>query len=117
MTLAQTFEAWTGVPAARLAGWDLVPYERSGRVVALAALAGPEIHFAIAPEWRGRTIFRGATRAFLAPLVARRGYLTTRALAGEGHKRFLTRLGFRHTGTREGVEHYMLSGLPFGKEN
>ena len=114
--LRALFAAWSGVPAELLDGWDFHAHRRAGRPAAIAAMQGTEIHFAVAPEWRGRTIFRSVTRRFLEPLFERRGYLTTRVMAGEPHGRFLARLGFVKTSTRDGVEYYMLMALPFGRE-
>jgi ribosomal protein S18 acetylase RimI-like enzyme len=118
--LRRLFVAWSSLPAdAPLADWDFVPYERNGRIDALAATKGTEIHFAVAPEQRGRLIQRARTREFLRPLFERRGYLTTRSLTSDQRSAaFLTRLGFMRTAEIHGVDHWMLTALPFTtKEN
>lgn len=118
MDLRAAFAAWAEVPAEALAGWEFVPYERDGRPVALAALDGTEIHFAIAPEQRHTVIYRRVTRDFLRPLMARRGYLTTRSQEGDQRAaRFLSRLGFIRTSSSPGTDHWMLTALPFEREN
>lgn len=104
------------MPANALAGWHFYPHKVAGEVRAVAAVQGTEIHFAVAPGWRRRLMLRQAARSFLAPLIAYRGYLTTRAMAGE-HADFLTRLGFTLTRTDGAVDYYMLAALPFGKEH
>ena len=108
------FEQWTGMPAASLDGWTLHPHQIDGAIRAIAAMQGTEIHFAVAPYWRRRLIQRKNTRDFLAPMMAHRGYLTTRAEAGQ-HREFLTRLGFTMTRTDGAVDYYMMTELPFSK--
>jgi len=97
----------------------MVPLEIDGETAGVAALDGTEIHFVLAEGWRGRGITRARTREFLAPLLARRGYLTTRAINPRPQQReFLERLGFRRTWTQQdGTEHYMLTCLPFDKKD
>lgn len=113
------FSGWAAEWAAYLDGWEKVPLEIDGEVVGVAVIDGTEIHFALKPDWRGRAITRARTREFLAPLIARRGYLTTRATKPQPEQReFLRRLGFRNTWTQQdGTEHYMLTCLPFDRRN
>lgn len=47
--------------------------------------------------------------------MARFGFLTTRAIAGAGHHRFLLGIGFKITWSGGGVDHYMLSEAPLGR--
>ena len=111
------FEQWAGMPYNSLDGWEFHPYQSDSIIKAIAAVQGTEIHFAIAPGWLNRVIRRSNTREFLAPLIDRRGYLTTRAVAGE-HGEFLARLGFVLTRTDGAVDYYMLTDLPFaGRPN
>ena len=118
MTHAQDFAAWSSLPSwVDLGGWRFVPYEQAGEVRAIAALQGTEIHFAVAPQHRHRTIARQRTRDFLAPLLDDMGFLTTRQPIGAGAHRFLTRLGFAHTQRSEHFDHYMLAALPWAKEH
>lgn len=111
----QDFESWTGMPAHSLNGWEAYGHYSGDELAAIAVLDGAEIHFAIAPEHRHRVIVRHRTREFLAPLLDRRGYLTTRTQHGT-QSRFLERLGFTHTWRCEHFDHYMLGALPFSKE-
>lgn len=111
------FVAWTSLPpeyANALVDWEFHAYERGGEVQAIAALDGTEIHFAIAPDWRHKVIARRRTQEFLAPLMERRGFLTTRAEPIETNHRFLSRLGFEKTWNDGQFDHYILIELPFG---
>ncbi len=116
----ETFAAWSGLAATPQvladlrAGWTLHPAILDGELCAIAAMSGSEIHFCIAPGWRGRLIARGRAREFLAPLLALHGYLTTRSVDAKQH-RFLIRLGFEPTWFDGRFHHYMLTALPFGK--
>lgn len=113
------FSGWSAELADALDGWEMVPLVIDGETAGIAALDGTEIHFVVSPEWRGRAITRARARDFLTPLIARRGYLTTRALKPTPEQReFLERLGFRNTWTQQdGTEHYMLTVLPFDRRN
>lgn len=117
--LQAAFAAFSGMPAAALDDWEMVSLVIDGETAGVAAMDGTEIHFALSPEWRGRAVTRARTREFLAPLIARRGYLTTRAINPKpGQREFLERLGFRNTWTQQdGTEHYMLTVLPFDRRN
>lgn len=118
--MQRDFAQWSGLPASTtdlLLGWELVPLWRKGVVVGMAILNGTEIHFAVAPTHRHLAIQRHRAREFLLPLMERRGYLTTRSdQSDEAARRFLTRMGFKHTWNDGQFDHYMLSELPFGKE-
>lgn len=115
MSFAEQFAAWASLPLELFAeGWEFVPLRIHGEVRAMAALQGTEIHFAAAPGCR--VIAKHRTREFLKPLLDRRGYLTTRAVLGGAAHDFLTRLGFAHTWRDEQFDHYMLTALPFGRE-
>lgn len=116
--LAGLFAAWAELPpGTELQAWTFTPYERAGKVVAIAAMDGPEIHFAIAPDARHTVIARHRTAEFLAPLFERHGYLSTRTVPGAPQRDFLTRLGFRFTWNSGAFDHYMLSALPWAKEH
>lgn len=97
-------------------GWTMHPYTVDGEIRAIAAMSGSEIHFAIAPQWRHRTIARHRTRDFLAPLFDVHGFLTTRSEPDEKHHRFLTRLGFDRTRDDGKYSHYFMHELPFGHD-
>lgn len=118
---ADAFAAWMNWPvewAPMIGDWEMVPLQINGQTAGLAALDGTEVHFALDPEWRGRAITRKRAREFIAPLIARRGYLTTRALNPDKKQReFLLRFGFRKTWTDAQTEHFMLTCLPFDKRN
>jgi hypothetical protein len=113
----QQFEAWAGMPPGSLDGWEAHGHYRGDELAAIAVVQGVEIHFAIAPEHRHRVIARHRTREFLAPLLDRRGYLTTRTVRESPSHPFLLRLGFAWTWRCENFDHYMLGALPFGKEH
>ena len=116
--LAVAFGQWSGLgDCFELGDWTFVPLVENGAVLLLAAMRGTEIHVAVAPEFRGRVITRRRCREFLGPLLERRGYLTTRAVEGTDRIHFLQRLGFRLTGAAGGINHYMLTAVPFQKEH
>lgn len=112
--MREAFEAWSGLPPGSVEGWEFIPHKEAGELAAVAALRGTEIHFAVAPGWRHRVIQRSRTRAFLAPLIERAGFLTTRSNDMK-HDRFLTGLGFVRTWSEGAMNHYMLTELPFGE--
>lgn len=99
-----------------LADWEFVEYEQGHGPAAIAALHGTEIHFAIAPAYRHRLMFRERIREFLSPLFEARGFLTTRvhrASATQETYAFITRLGFELTDADEATDYFMLSTLPY----
>ena len=110
------FASWADLPASAamaMAGWEMCPLVVDGVERGGAAVRGTEIHVAIAPKWRHATMARQRVRDFLAPLMDRAGFLTTRVVPNLGHHRFLSRLGFARTWQQPGVDHYMLCALPF----
>ena len=113
--LSEQFEQWAQMPIGSTAGWEYAPLEVGGQVAAIAAIQGTEIHFAADPQWRGRVITRGRCRAFLGPLMARFGYLTTRTADNGKSADFLRRMGFDLTWSSGTIDHYMLTAMPFYK--
>ena len=118
MTDAERFVAWSNLPPTEMAGWQMVPWEVNGRTIGMAATSGTEIHFAVDPRWRTKAMTRDRVRQFLAPLIERRGYLTTRAINPTQEQRaFLAKIGFDMTHEQDQIEHFMLSALPFSQEH
>lgn len=115
MSLDTLFTSWNHLPAGSMPGWEFIPLRVGNEVAAVAALLGPEIHFAIDPTWRRALITRRRCREFLTPLLARYGYLCTRSV--NQACAFVERLGFVPTEREERVTHYMLTKIPFSKEN
>lgn len=118
MDAREQFAEWSGVPgsAGLLLGWETACLEIDGETAGVAILSGTEIHFALAPEWRKRAITRRRVRDFLSPLLARRGFLTTRAHnPTDEMRRFLYRMGFVTTWAEPDVEHFMLCAVPYQK--
>lgn len=121
--MIEQFAQWSGAERAAAEdllqqGWTLHPWMDGDEVACLAIMHGTEIHFVAAPKWRRRLILRERTRAFLAPLMERHGFLTTRSLPEDGHRDFLERLGFVFTWNDGAADHFMMCELPFGgKEN
>ncbi len=96
-------------------GWEAVPYTYRGQRCGTAFVLGCEIHFELT---RPASIFRHATREFLGPLLARNGFLTTRCTPGDARsRRFIERLGFKDTWSDQAYDYFVLTELPFGKEN
>lgn len=103
---------------AYLAAWEAVPAVVGGKHVATAILRGTEIHFALVDGWKPQSCHRGAIKEFLAPLLDRRGFLTTRILHGkQEQKTFVKRVGFKPTWQDGTFEYYMLGRLPFERKN
>lgn len=99
------------------ADWDVAPGEVGGQHAWVAAIKGPEVHFALAEGWRPKGSVRGAVRAFFAPLLARHGYLTTRVLHSHpDKKKFVERVGFKPTWRDAQVQYYLLGQLPFERK-
>jgi hypothetical protein len=109
------FEAWTGMPAASLMGWEPHGHYFGDELVAMAVMQGTEIHFAISPAFRHCVFAKHRTRFFLGPLLAKTGYLTTRT--EHDKPGIVERIGFIKTWRSRHFDHYMLTNLPFGKEN
>lgn len=98
----------------QLASWEIIEGREHDQHVATAIMKGTEIHFAVQPENRRRLIRRKNTQEFLAPLLARHGFLTTRVLVRqEAEKRFVERIGFVPTWSDGLFQFYMLTRLPF----
>lgn len=96
--------------------WEVVPYYESGQHACTAVVKGTEIHFAAVPG--RRVIRRNNTRAFLAPLFERQGFLTTRVPHGRiAQKEFVQRIGFKPTWQDSEVEYFLLGSLPFERKS
>ena len=118
--MIQQFAEWSSVDRAAAEqltrdGWTLHPGMIDGELACIAIASGPEVLFVAAPKWRRRLMLRERTRAFLAPLLERHGYLTTRADPEDGHRKFLERLGFEFTWNDGRLDHFMLCELPFDR--
>ena len=97
--------------------WAEVLHMKGGKPVARLLCCGAEVHFEIAPEHRGRVIYRNVTREFLRPVFEKHGMLTTKTEIGdEVNARFLKRLGFKPTWSDDRYDYYMLTALPFEKK-
>jgi hypothetical protein len=98
--------------------WDVVPYYEAGQHACTAVVKGTEIHFAVMPDFKRKVIRRKNTRAFLAPLFERQGYLTTRVPHGRlAQKEFVQRIGFKPTWQDSEVEYFLLGSLPFERKS
>lgn len=97
--------------------WEVVPYYDGDQHACTAVVKGSEIHFAVVPEFKRKVIRRKNTRAFLAPLIERQGYLTTRVPHGRlAQKEFVQRIGFKPTWRDSEVEYFLLGSLPFERK-
>lgn len=120
MDAARCFSRWSGVQNSEWANdWDFIPLLERNETIGVAAMRGSEIHFALDPTWRCRALQRGRLRRFLAPLLARHGYLTTTAMGVDRDQQqiFLERLGFEFTWAEPDRRHFMMTHLPFQREN
>lgn len=83
---------------------------------AVAIVKGTEIHFAM-PQGQRLPARRNDIRNFLAPLMDRLGFLTTRIQHHHvREKRFVERLGFERTWMDGEFAFYMLTALPFERK-
>ena len=98
-------------------GWELIPGYIYQKHVCTAILKGNEIHFGIKKEFRKKLIQRKRTREYLQPLLERKTFLTTRIVLKDLYKqRFVERLGFRKTWADDIFNYYMMTKLPFERE-
>ena len=98
--------------------WEIIPGYVNKVHVATAILKGNEIHFGIKKEHRKRLIQRKRTREYLKPLLDRKVFLTTRIVLQDQHKqKFVERIGFKKTWADDLFNYYMMTKLPFEKEN
>ena len=98
-------------------GWELIPGYIDQKHVCTAILKGNEIHFGIKKEFRKKLIQRKRTREYLQPLLERKSFLTTRIVLKDLYKqRFVERLGFRKTWADDIFNYYMMTKLPFERE-
>ena len=98
-------------------GWELIPGYIDQTHVCTAILKGNEIHFGIKKEFRKKLIQRKRTREYLQPLLERKTFLTTRIVLKDLYKqRFVERLGFRKTWADDIFNYYMMTKLPFERE-
>ena len=98
-------------------GWELIPGYIDQEHVCTAILKGNEIHFGIKKEFRKKLIQRKRTREYLQPLLERKTFLTTRIVLKDLYKqRFVERLGFRKTWADDIFNYYMMTKLPFERE-
>lgn len=97
--------------------WDVTPGYVDGQLVAAIVHAGTEVHFAISKQHRGKTINRRRTREFLRPLFEQKGFLTTRLPHDNaGQRRFIERIGFKHTWSDGKYHYFILAELPFERK-
>ena len=101
------------IATAQRNGWEAVPYHLGSDLAAVGLLSGTEIHFKVMDGFRHR-ITRNRTREFLAPLMERHGYLTTRTPLGDAvSRKFIERLGFFDTWSDDTYTYFLLTALPF----
>jgi hypothetical protein len=99
------------------APWQEVLHLKDGQPVARLLRSGTEVHFEVASGHEHKVIYRHVTRNFLRPVFDEFGLLTTKTERDdEVNKRFITRLGFRHSWSDADYDYYMLTALPFGKK-
>ena len=117
MTLLAPIADAVGALPEQINEWDVAPAIVGGQHVGTAIVKGTEIHFALFKDWRPKASSRGAIRAFLAPLLERRGFLTTRVAHERAEqKQFVERVGFRPTWADGQAQYYLLGRLPFERK-
>ena len=106
-------EADGDVLANILAMWEVIPYEQDGELVGAAMVKGSEFHCFTTPAFKLR---RKPMRAFLEPLFARQGMLTTRVHHNDvANQRFNAAFGFVKTWSDNEFHYYVMAELPFGE--
>ncbi len=96
-------------------GWETRAIRVGGIYYGDIMLQGNEIHVAIAPEHRRRSWSRRIARAFFAPLLEEKKFLTTRSHVGDETEPFIRRLGFVKTNEDATFRYWWLDQLPFEK--
>lgn len=93
-------------------GWELVEYRPEGELEGFVLLAGTEMHCHF---FEGMPLKRKQMRAFLEPIFARHGHLTTRVAHDDIANQRLNRVfGFEKTWSDDQYHYYQMSELPFG---
>jgi hypothetical protein len=93
-------------------GWEVFEHQQEGHLAGFSMLKGTEYHCQLDAGFRLR---RKYMRNFLAPLLARRGHLTTRVPIGDtANERFNKAFGFERTWSDERFHYFLLTELPFG---
>ena len=94
---------------AALTSWDVVDYGGAAAILH----DGAEVHLFVAPEWRGKLLRRDNVRKYIQPLLEKHGFLTTRLPTNSHNRRFVEKLGFKHTRTDGRQDFFMLTETPF----
>jgi hypothetical protein len=96
-----------------LDGWAIKTAQRAGVDVAFVITRGPEIHMLSIAERRAMS--RRNIAEFVAPLLDRFGYCTTRVPLAETDHRLRIALGFTHTWSDDHFSYWVLTRLPYQK--
>jgi hypothetical protein len=99
-----------GMNPAMLKGWKVRVAQRAGEDVAIVITSGPEIHFV---SLGGPAMTRKNTLEFLAPLIKRFGYATTRVPREVTDHKLRNMLGFVPTWNDNLFTYWALTELPF----
>lgn len=98
-------------------GWETRPIYVGGIYYGDVLLQGSEIHVAINPKHRLRGWSRRVVRAFFAPLLEEKKFLTTRSEVGDNTEDFIRRLGFIQTNEDANYRYWWLDSLPFERKH
>ena len=96
-----------------LDGWTIQTAQRAGEDVAFVLTRGPEIHMLSIAERRAMS--RRNIAEFIAPLLDRFGYCTTRVPLAEMDHRLRDALGFSRTWSDDNFSYWVLTRLPYQK--
>lgn len=97
-----------------LDGWTVYPFIQKRKLVGAACIKGSEFHCMTEPGFR---LNRKEMREWLKPHFERFGFLTTRVEKTDtANQRFNALFGFERTWSDERYHFYMMTELPFGKE-
>lgn len=110
-TLAEALDLPQENVAKTYADWDRIEDDTGWLLV-----KGTEVHVCAKPGCRGRTVTRRKIREVLGPVLARLGMLTTRTMKDDPAA-FVRRMGFKKSWSDGVFDYYVLTALPFSKEN
>jgi hypothetical protein len=105
-----------GIPHEGLRDWTLEVAQHRGEDVAIIATKGCEIHFVALDEAAHRTVTRKNLRRFLAPLIERYGYATTRVPVAVTDHRLREKLGFVELWRDETFAYFVVADMPYSRK-
>jgi len=110
----EQYLASIGASAGALAGWNIQTAKRAGVDVAFVITRWTEIHFVSIVG--NRAMSRRNIAEFVAPLLEKYGYATTRVPIAETDHRLREALGFQHTWSDDYYSYWAITELPYQRK-